>query len=340
MPAIPFLSLNQHTGKYHAEDAACQFLQSIKGPVGVIAMAGKYRTGKSFFMNRVILENPEGGGFGVGSSVNACTKGIWIFDKTVPWKMADGTTIQVVVMDSEGIGSLDADSTHDCRIFSLAILLSSFFLYNSSGSIDDSALKTLSLVTNVSKQVRLQADREASDHDLQQFFPTFCWVIRDFTLRLETLQGQKYEAPEYLETALQVKDVGDEADDVRRVIRECFPSRTCVTMVRPCQEEDELQDLDGMNESFMRPKFVEQMKVVRKMIFDRLNVKTFMGNKVSGGMLVTMAKSFIKSINEGAAPVIKDSWSLISEIQGRENAGCGCRYVSDQCERVSFREIV
>jgi hypothetical protein len=34
-----------------------------------------YRTGKSFLLNRILLDNPQA--FPVGSTVNACTKGLW-----------------------------------------------------------------------------------------------------------------------------------------------------------------------------------------------------------------------------------------------------------------------
>jgi hypothetical protein len=46
---------------------------------------------------------------------------------------ANGEPVTVIVIDSEGIGGLDEDSNHDTRIFSLALLLSSFFIYNSMG---------------------------------------------------------------------------------------------------------------------------------------------------------------------------------------------------------------
>jgi hypothetical protein len=48
--------------------------------------------------------------------------------------------MKVLVLDTEGLGALDEDSNHDVRIFSLAILLSSYVLYNSVGSIDENAL--------------------------------------------------------------------------------------------------------------------------------------------------------------------------------------------------------
>ena len=66
---------------------------------------------------------------------------------------ADGQPINILVVDSEGIGGLDEDNNHDMRIFSLALLLSSFFIYNSTGSIDENALSSLSLVVNLTKHI-------------------------------------------------------------------------------------------------------------------------------------------------------------------------------------------
>lgn len=48
--------------------------------------------------------------------------------------------MNILIIDSEGIGSLNEDQTHDTRIFSLAILLGSCFIYNSVGSIDENAI--------------------------------------------------------------------------------------------------------------------------------------------------------------------------------------------------------
>jgi len=37
-------------------------------------------------------------------------------------------TINVIVVDTEGLGALDEDTNHDNKIFSLALLLSSTFV--------------------------------------------------------------------------------------------------------------------------------------------------------------------------------------------------------------------
>jgi len=53
------------------EDAA-DFLKSLPGPIGIISVAGMYRTGKSYLLNRMLLN--RSGGFGVGPTINPCTK--------------------------------------------------------------------------------------------------------------------------------------------------------------------------------------------------------------------------------------------------------------------------
>ena len=91
-----------------------------------------------------------------------------------------GDSINVLVIDSEGMGGLDEDSNHDTRIFSLAILISSYFIYNSTGSIDETAIQNLSLVVNLTKHIHLKSGASTDDIDPEeysQYFPTFMWVV-------------------------------------------------------------------------------------------------------------------------------------------------------------------
>jgi len=56
-------------------------LESLSGPIGIIAVAGMYRTGKSYLLNRMLLDRSNG--FGVGPTINPCTKGVWIWGKPI-----------------------------------------------------------------------------------------------------------------------------------------------------------------------------------------------------------------------------------------------------------------
>jgi hypothetical protein len=104
----------------------------------------------------------------------------------------------VVVVDTEGLGALDEDSNHDNKIFSLALLMSSTFIYNSSGAIDESSIENLNLILNLTKHIQLKnSDTEAYDEVfIERNFPSFYWVLRDFALKLENEAGQPITAQE------------------------------------------------------------------------------------------------------------------------------------------------
>jgi len=170
-----------------------------------------YRTGKSYLLNRVILNRSEG--FGVGNTINPHTKGIWIWGKPFKGQNAEGDLVNILVIDTEGLGALDQDSNHDCRIFSLAILLSSHFIYNSVGSIDENALNNLSLIVNLTKNIQIKAtnNEELDNEEYANYFPSFLWVVRDFALQLVDENGDNLTQKQYLENALATQNGFSEA---------------------------------------------------------------------------------------------------------------------------------
>ena len=80
-------------------------MKEIPQPLAIVGVAGIYRSGKSYLLNRVLLDRSSG--FGVGSSINACTKGIWMWGKPIKGQTPDGEIVNVIVVDSEGLGATD-----------------------------------------------------------------------------------------------------------------------------------------------------------------------------------------------------------------------------------------
>ncbi len=315
--AIPFISFVN--GEYMVCPEAVSFLSSLPPHelLAVVSVAGKHRTGKSFFLNHVLLEQKDGG-FGVGDTIQAHTKGLWLYPKLVPCTDVQGRAAKALVIDTEGIGALDADATHDTRIFSLALLLSSYFVYNSRGSIDEDALTNLNLVVNVSKSVHVRAGDAGEAQDLSAYFPNFLWLVRDFSLQLKDADGRDITDAAYLESAL--KEAGDaEAPKnvVRRALKHVFRTRDCFTMVRPVDSESALQALQSQAAQ-LRPEFQKQAVALRDKILYNVPLKTACGRPVSGSTLAQMASAFVAAINSGAAPVIKDVLFLVSESNCRE----------------------
>ena len=67
----PLLSFNDFIG-FEINEETRDFLRKLEGPIGVISVAGMYRTGKSYLLNRMLLNQSKG--FDVGPTINACTK--------------------------------------------------------------------------------------------------------------------------------------------------------------------------------------------------------------------------------------------------------------------------
>lgn len=222
--------------------------------IGVVTVVGKYRTGKSYILNRVLLN--QNNGFEVGPTINACTKGLWVWPELI--QNPNDPSIQYMVMDTEGLGSLEEGEQTDTKIFLMAMLLSSFFIYNSVGSIDEKAVQNLSLIINLSKLLQKGSEREMQD--IINCFPSFLWLVRDFSLRLEDESGKQISPKEYLENALKLQagnsDMVTRKNSIRKELVNFFKDRDCFMLIRPVDDEKKLQNMAQVKDSELRPKFV------------------------------------------------------------------------------------
>jgi hypothetical protein len=315
--SLPFVIFERD--KFLVNPQAVAFLESLGNkPLAVVALAGPYRHGKSFLLNRVILQHPPGVGFDVGETVNACTKGLHLSTQVLAGSNSVDGDYHVMVVDTEGLGAMSASDTHDARIFSLALLLSSMFLYNSKGTIDQPAINTLSLVANISDHIRTSSAKSPAEgkDELSAFFPTFLWVVRDFSLDLVDEHNNPIKPDEYLESALRpVEGMTAEKNRVRTSLRHYFKHRTCVTMVRPCDDEKTLKTLNVQPNEHLKPLFLEQAAALREKVMMQARPKQTCGTKLTGSLLAKLATVYCTAINSGVAPAIQDSWSLISGAQ-------------------------
>ena len=58
--------------EFEINEETKEYLKTLQGPLGVLSVAGMYRSGKSYLLNRVLLQRSRG--FDVGHTINACTK--------------------------------------------------------------------------------------------------------------------------------------------------------------------------------------------------------------------------------------------------------------------------
>ncbi|XP_032083397.1 guanylate-binding protein 1-like [Thamnophis elegans] len=300
----------------HVSPEALRLLSEIRQPVVVVSIVGLYRTGKSYLMNKLAGKNS---GFSLGSTVQAKTKGIWMW--CVPYPDRPNQTL--VLLDTEGLGDVEKGSSqNDTWIFALAVLLSSTLVYNSVGTIDQTALDKLHFVTELSEHIKAKASSSPEDTDDSSefvgFFPTFVWSVRDFALQLER-DGKPITEDEYLEHALELKKGNSKKKQMFNLPRKCirlfFPTRKCFVFDCPTKSRN-LPYLEKMVDNQLEPEFVEQAKKFCFYIFAMSQEKTLPGGHVvTGNLLAKLVETYVDTISSGNVPCLENTVLALAEIE-------------------------
>jgi hypothetical protein len=193
------------------------------------------------------------------------------------------------------------------------------------GGIDEAALDRLSLVTEMTKHIRVRASDGASadPSELSTFTPSFVWLLRDFYLKLEE-DGRNVTPRDYLESALQLLPGTNTAvqskNNIRESIKALFPDRDCFTLVRPVNEEDALAKLDTLPSSQLRPEFKQGLAELTKLTFQKAMPKRLGSQVLTGPSLAALAEAYVGAINAGAVPTIATAWQGVAEAESRRAA--------------------
>ncbi|XP_078507497.1 guanylate-binding protein 3-like [Lissotriton helveticus] len=317
MPAPVCFIENTREGELKVRQEALQILANIREPVVVVAIAGLYRTGKSYLMNKLSGKKT---GFPLGSTIQSETKGIWMW--CVPHPLKPKHTL--VLLDTEGLGDVEkGDSKNDSWIFALSVLLSSAFVYNSIGTIDQQALEKLHYVTELTELIKVKSAPGSHDDidetgEFMRFFPTFIWAVRDFTLQLK-LNGHPITEDEYLENALLLKKGSSPKVTLYNLPRECirlfFPARKCFVFDRPASKSG-LHRIEELQEHELEPDFVAQSQTFCRYIFENCNVKTIKGGHVvTGKYLGNLAGTYVDAIRSGTVPCMENAVLALAQIE-------------------------
>jgi hypothetical protein len=87
--------------------------KTIDDKIGIISVCGKYRTGKSYLLNKLFMETLEKKRkdvdyrFAVGPTINPCTKGLWIWKEIFYSDTDYDKEMPIIIIDTEGLGAFD-----------------------------------------------------------------------------------------------------------------------------------------------------------------------------------------------------------------------------------------
>ena len=86
---LELVRYDAQTGKFEMGAEALAVLRKVRRPVGVVAVCGRARQGKSFILNQLLHQTS--GGFVVGPTHRPCTKGLWMWSDPQKRTAADGS---------------------------------------------------------------------------------------------------------------------------------------------------------------------------------------------------------------------------------------------------------
>ncbi|CAM2107870.1 unnamed protein product [Caretta caretta] len=292
---------NSPAGELRVQQEALRVLAEISQPVVVVAIAGLYRTGKSYLMNKLAGKRT---GFSLGSTIQSHTKGIWMW--CLPHPRRAGHTL--VLLDTEGLGDVEkGDTKNDTWIFALAVLLSSTLVYNSLGTISQQAMDQLHYVTELTERIKLELD------------------------------GREITEDEYLENGLKLKPGSSRRAQLHNLPRECirqfFPARKCFVFVQPAGRRD-LPRLEELQEDELEPEFREQVARFCRHVWETSKPKTIPGGHVvTGAMLGTLAVTYVDAIRSGAVPCMESAVLALAQMENSAAVGEAMSVYEEQLAR-------
>ena len=288
--------------KFILNEEALNILRNIKEELIVVSIVGKARTGKSFLMNLLLNSNNNinrnNYGFKIGSTINSCTRGIWIWNTP---KEKPNSKSKIIFIDSEGTNSVDISTkTYDSKIFALIVLISSLFIYNTNGNIDEKSISELALAAHLSNSIATNAKID-KDVLIEELAPKFIWTLRDFTLdKIDPETNEEISSNEYLELCLRNKISGKNSNEnnlIRQNILKYFKERECITLPRPVDSEETLQNLDKIPFNELKTNFRKEFLVLKEKVYQTSKPKVINRKRINGPILADLLIAFVDSIN-------------------------------------------
>ncbi|CAJ0571889.1 unnamed protein product, partial [Mesorhabditis spiculigera] len=156
MPELqPLITINNDGSRVTLDEKFLDDLvqQAVGKAIGVLAVCGKFRTGKSFLLNVIMKALQDGqaaykpeeriGGIPFKSQDRAHTKGINAWSKLFPWKTGDGKEMMVLIMDVQGTFDTESEKAVSAILCTISLMVSSCFILNTMKQMDALDWETL-----------------------------------------------------------------------------------------------------------------------------------------------------------------------------------------------------
>ena len=292
-------------------DDAVGLLQTIDKPLAVLSICGPYRSGKSYFISRV-LGSP--GAFKLGHSMQACTRGIWM--ATTVLECQNYTT---VLLDTEGIDAVGASETMAMSLLTLTTLLSSFLIYNSKKVPQKLDLDKMRCFSQLATSLLSQCGESITTKSKKAFFPNFLWLLRDVQLKMTDRESKELAPTEFLHTRILASESG-ELTNLGKSLVSLFPSLECATLPIPSIKREILHSIVEQQDK-LKPAFNASVDALIQQILQKVSPKKSVDGTttVNGKALAALAGGYVEAVNKpGALPDLDQGWQAMVRLELKE----------------------
>ncbi|XP_041032737.1 guanylate-binding protein 1-like isoform X1 [Carcharodon carcharias] len=286
------------SGSLSLNPEAMKILSAITQSVQVVTILGPPNTGKSYLMNRLANQRK---GFPVGPGNKAPGRRMWMW--CLPHPHQDDQ--RLVILDVDGLETKEqGDDSTETRICALALILSSIFLYNSKGRVDQEALDKLRFITKISQYVQMPSDASEKGE-----FPEFLWCVRDSELNL-WIGGFRLTADD--SDLLSILTLRQDTDDcsVSCCLRKLFHRQKCFEFCHPCPDADGKR-IDEVLEGELDREFQMQAERLRGYVHNSKVKSIVGGHKVNGQMLARLIETCVSCMCNGRMIILENLCDIV-----------------------------
>lgn len=299
-------------------------LRKLRDPVAIVAVVGKFHSGKSFLMNQLMGKSA---GFGVGPSVQPKTMGIWMWGQPLVVHSARaGKRINVVFLDTEGFAANNVTENYDAKVFAVSTLLSSHLLYNSVKIIDQSDIDYLELLARRTQLFALRSQLSKSkwttdfNHDMLTF-PPLTWVVQDFVQ-----EQHNFETPtQWLHRLMGGHS--RESDNYTISLLDIFEDVDCHTLFIPASDRELLTDLSRARDEDLTGDYRKERDQLIRKLKDKVIPKDKNNEFVTGADLAQLLRVLVTAANDGSLADVPSRWdTFVDRLQSTASDDCTTFY--------------
>jgi hypothetical protein len=224
--------------------------------------------------------------------------GLWVWSRAHP----RNPDVTVLLQDSEGLDSPGIPQHYNWTLAAVALLVSSYFIYQSKGAIDSHSSGRLGVILQVAEQLR--GGRSDAGTDL----PNFLWLIRDHQLKMTTTPKNE-----------MMSKLGE---NERSALERNFSTSDCAVLPRPVDREADLQNVEQMDWAHLNENFREEYLVLERQIFNAVSApRRLSGRQITGPMLADLVQMFADALAKRDGIVkelsaLPTQWQMVARMSG------------------------